>query len=57
MLHTNREDTVWLLYLLTTITKALYQPSEQGTSLPFTCPQLTKESSLAAAARMLLHVM
>ena len=47
----------WLfyIYLLTTITKALYQPSEKGMSLLFTCPQLTKESSLAAAARMQLH--
>ena len=49
----------WLfyIYLLTTITKALYQPSEKGMSLLFTCPQLTEESSLAAAARMLLHIM
>ena len=47
----------WLfyIYLLTTITKALYQPSEKGMSLLFTCPQLTKESSLAAAARTRLH--
>ena len=53
----------WLfyIYLLTTITKALYQPSEKGMSLLFTCPQLTEESSLAAAARMRLlttaHIM
>ena len=51
----------WLfyIYLLTTITKALYQSSEKGMSLLFTCPQLTEEKSslLAAAARMLLHVM
>ena len=52
----------WLfyIYLLTTITKALYQPSEKGMSLFFTCPQLTEESSLAAARTWLLttaHVM
>ena len=50
----------WLfyIYLLTSITKALYQSSEQSMSLLFTCPQLTEESSLlAAAARTLLHVM
>ena len=55
----------WLfyIYLLTTITKALYQSSEKGMSLLFTCPQLTVEESslLAAAARMWLlstaHVM
>ena len=40
---------------MTTITKALYQPSEKGMSLLFTCPQLTEESSLAAAARTRLH--
>ena len=47
----------WLFYicLLTTIMKALYQPSEKGMSLLFTCPQLTEESSLAAAARTWLH--
>ena len=48
----------WILYiyLLTTITKALYQSSEKGMSLLFTCPQLTAEESslLAAAARMRL---
>ena len=43
------------IYLLTTITKALYQPSEKDMSLLFTCPQLTEESSLAAAARTWLH--
>ena len=55
----------WLfyIYLLTTITKALYQSSEKGMSLLFTCPQLTEErnSLLASAARMRLlsttHVM
>ena len=55
----------WLfyIYLLNTITKALYQSSEKGMSLLFTCPQLTaEESSLqAAAARMQLlstaHIM
>ena len=55
----------WLfyIYLLTTITKALYQSSEKGMSLLFTCPQLTVEESLllAAAARMWLlstaHIM
>ena len=33
----------WLfyIYLLITITKALYQSSEKGMSLLFTCPQLT----------------
>ena len=47
----------WLfyIYLLTTITNALYQPSEKGMFLLFTCPQLTEESSLAAAAGMHLH--
>ena len=45
------------MYLLTTTTKALNQPSEQGMSLLLTCSQLTEESSLAAAARMLLHIM
>ena len=54
----------WLfyIYLLNTITKALYQSSEKGMSLLFTCPQLTAEESslLAAAARMRMraaHVM
>ena len=54
----------WLfyIYLLNTITKALYQSSEKGMSLLFTCPQLTVEenSLLAAAARMRMraaHVM
>ena len=55
----------WLfyIYLLTTITKALYQSSEKGMSLLFICPQLTEErnSLLAAAARTWLlstaHVM
>ena len=49
----------WLfyIYLLTTITKALYQPSEKGMSLLFTCPQLTEESSVPAAARMCLHML
>ena len=49
----------WILYiyLLTTITKVLYQSSEKGMSLLFTCPQLTAEESslLAAAARMQLR--
>ena len=48
----------WLfyIYLLTTITKALYQSSEEGMSLLFTCPQLTAEESslLVAAVRMWL---
>ena len=48
----------WLfyIYLLTTITKALYQSSEKGMSLLFTYPQLTEERSslLVAAARMWL---
>ena len=48
---------LFYIYLLTTITKALYQPSEKGMSLLFTCPQLTEESSLAAAARMHLHTL
>ena len=39
------------LFILTTITKALYQSSEKGMSLLFTCPQLTaEESSLLVAA-------
>ena len=46
---------VFYIYLLTNITKALYQPSEKGMSLLFTCPQLTEESSLEAAAIMRLH--
>ena len=43
----------WLfyIYLLNTITKALYQSSQKGMSLLFTCPQLTaEESSLLVAA-------
>ena len=48
---------LFYIYLLTTITKALYQPSEKGMSLLFTCPQLTEESSLAAAARTRLHTL
>ena len=38
----------WLFYidLLTTITKALYQSSEKGMSLLFTCPQLTGRRKL-----------
>ena len=49
---------LFYIYLLTTITKALYQPSEKGMSLLFTCPQLTEESSsLLAAARTWLHIM
>ena len=38
----------WLfyIYLLTTITKALYQSSEKGMSLLFTCPQLTGRRKL-----------
>ena len=53
------EKWLFYIYLLTTITKALYQPSEKGMSLLFTCPQLTVEESsvLAAAARTLLHIM
>ena len=55
----------WLfhIYLLNTITKVLYQSSEKGMSLLFTCPELTEEESslLAAAARMQLlstaHIM
>ena len=49
----------WLfyIYLLTTITKPLYQPSEKGMSLLFTCPQLTEESSLLAAAITHLHTL
>ena len=55
--HINKlKKWLFYIYLLTTITKALYQPSEKGMSLLFTCPQLTEESSLAAAARTLLHV-
>ena len=48
-------EWIFKLDLLTTVTKALYQPSEKGMSLLFTCPQLTEESSLAAAARTCLH--
>ena len=54
---------IFHIYLLTTITKALYQSSEKGMSLLFTCPQLTVEESslLAAAARTRLlstaHIM
>ena len=57
--HINKlKKWLFYIYLLTTITKALYQPSEKGMSLLFTCPQLTVESSLlAAAARMLLYIM
>ena len=57
------EEMLFYIYLLNTITKALYQSSEKGMSLLFTCPQLTAEESslLAAAARMRLlstvHVM
>ena len=38
----------WLfyIYLLNTITKALYQSSEKGMSLLFTCPQLTGRRKL-----------
>ena len=35
--------------------KSIVSISEKGMSLLFTCPQLTEESSLAAAARMHLH--
>ena len=62
--HINKlKKWIFYIYLLTTITKALYQSSEKGMSLLFTCPQLTVEESLllAAAARMWLlstaHVM
>ena len=62
--HINKlKKWLFYIYLLNTITKALYQSSEKGMSLPFTCPQLTEESSslLAAAARMQLlstaHIM
>ena len=56
--HINKlKKRLFYIYLLTTITKALYQPSEKGMSLLFTCPQLTEESSLAAAARMRLHTL
>ena len=60
--HINKlKKWLFYIYLLTTITKALYQPSEKGMSLLFTCPQLTEESSLAAAVRMRLlttaHIM
>ena len=58
--HINKlKKWLFYIYLLTTITKALYQSSEKGMSLLFTCPQLTEERSslLAAAARMLLHIM
>ena len=51
----------WLfyIYLLTTITKALYQSSEKGMSLLFTCPQLTAEESslLVAAMCCMLHML
>ena len=54
--HINKlKKWLFYIYLLTTITKALYQPSEKGMSLLFTCPQLTEKSSLAAAARTWLH--
>ena len=59
----NLKKWLFYIYLLTTITRALYQSSEKGMSLLFTCPQLTVEESslLAAAARMRLlstaHVM
>ena len=52
--HINKlKKWLFYIYLLTTITKALYQSSEKGMSLLFTCPQLTVEESslLAAAAR------
>ena len=55
--HINKlKKWIFYIYLLTTITKALYQSSEKGMSLLFTCPQLTVEESslLAAAARMWL---
>ena len=57
--HINKlKKQLFYIYLLTTITKALYQPSEKGMSLLFTCPQLTEESSLAAAARTrILHTL
>ena len=53
--HINKlKKWLFYIYLLTTITKALYQSSEKGMSLLFTCLQLTEESSLTAAARMWL---
>ena len=58
--HINKlKKWLFYIYLLTTITKALYQSSKKDMSLLFTCPQLTVEESslLAAAARMLLHVL
>ena len=62
--HINKlKKWIFYIYLLTTITKALYQSSEKGMSILFTCPQLTVEESslLVAAARMQLlstaHVM
>ena len=56
--HTNKlKKWILYIYLLTTITKALYQSSEKGMSLLFTCPQLTAEESslLVATVRMRLH--
>ena len=56
--HINKlKEWLFYIYLLTTITKALYQPSEKGKSLLFTCPQITEESSVLAAARMCLHML
>ena len=62
--HINKlKKWIFYIYLLTTITKALYQSSEKGMSILFTCPQLTVEESslLVAAARMWLlstaHIM
>ena len=50
--HINKlKKCLFYIYLLNTITKALYQSSEKGMSLLFTCPQLTaEESSLLVAA-------
>ena len=50
--HINKlKKWLFYIYLLNTITKALYQSSEKGMSLLFTCPQLTaEESSLLVAA-------
>ena len=39
-----------ILHLLNTITNTLYQSSEKGMSLLFTCPQLTEELSSVLAA-------
>ena len=56
--HTNKlKKWLFYIYLLNTITKALYQSSDKGMSLLFTCPQLTAEESslLVAAARTQMH--